>query len=92
MGSGDELLLKVRLTPRADRDELRLLKDGTIAARVVAPPVDGKANARLCRLLAKALGVPVSAVEIARGTHARDKTLRVHGIDADHVRTRLQSG
>ena len=53
-----------------------------LVARVAAPPVDGKANAALCKLLAGAAGVPPSRVSVVRGQTSRDKTVRFAGIDA----------
>ena len=76
--------LRVRLTPRAHRDEVTGVRDGLVLARVRAPPVDGRANAALEKLLAKALGVPPSRVEVVRGQGAREKVVRVDGVaDAD---------
>lgn len=57
--------------------------------RVTAPPVDGKANAALCRLIAKRAGVPPSNVTVARGQTARDKVLEVDGIAARELRAAL---
>lgn len=53
-----------------------------LVARVAAPPVDGKANIALCKLLAGAAGVPPSRVSVVRGQTSRDKTVRFAGIDA----------
>ena len=80
--------LRVRLTPRAHRDEVTGVRDGLVLARVRAPPVDGRANAALERLLAKALGLPPSRVEVVRGRSAREKVVRVDGLaDADALAT-----
>lgn len=61
------------------------LEGDTLKVRVAAPPVKGKANRALVKLLAKALGVSSSQVEIIRGHKARRKTVQVRGIDADAV-------
>ena len=61
------------------------LEGDTLKVRVAAPPVKGKANRALVKLLAKALGVSSSQVEIVRGHKARRKTVQVRGIDADAV-------
>lgn len=84
--------LRVRLTPRGGRDEVRLLDDGSLAVRVAAPPVEGRANDALCKVVAKALGVAPSRVRIVRGARSREKTLSVEGIDAADVRARLAPG
>ena len=57
--------------------------------RVTAPPVDGKANDALCRLVAKAAGVPPSRVSVVRGRSARDKVVRVEGVEIDALRAAL---
>lgn len=82
--------LRVRLTPRADRDAVSGVgDDGVVGVRVTAPPVDGKANAALCKVLAKRLGVPPSRVEVVKGHTARDKTVRVMGLDDAEAHERL---
>jgi hypothetical protein len=73
--------ISVRLQPRASRSELREVRDGVLIARVTAPPVDGKANAALCRLIARAAGVAPSRVAVVRGASARDKVVQVEGMD-----------
>jgi uncharacterized protein (TIGR00251 family) len=81
--------LRVRLTPRADRAAIAGARDGVLQVRVTAPPVDGQANAALCRLLAKALGVAPSRVSVVRGTSARDKLVRVDGVETADAHERL---
>lgn len=74
------VVLDVRVIPRAARDELAGVRDGRLLVRVSAPPVDGKANAAVCALLAKAAGVPKGAVTVVRGESARDKRVRIEGV------------
>jgi uncharacterized protein len=83
--------LAIRVQPRAKRTEIAGERGGTVVIRVAAPPVDGKANDAVRRLIAQLLGVPRSAVEIVRGESARDKLVRIEGLSADEVRTRLLS-
>ena len=76
-----EARIEVRLRPRGHRDELIGLEDGVLQARVTAPPVDGKANRALCRLVAKEVGVAPSRVSVVRGEKPRQKLLLIEGID-----------
>ena len=73
--------IEVRVVPRAKRNEIGGERDGRLLVRVAAPPVEGRANAAVVKLLSKALGVPRSAVTIARGETSRDKTISVEGVD-----------
>lgn len=84
-------LLRVRLTPRAARTEITGWRDDVLLARVTAPPVQGRANEALIRLLAAALAVPPSRLEVVAGAASRDKTLRVLGLSQEEVRARLST-
>lgn len=81
--------IAVRLQPRARANEIVGERDGVLMARVTAPPVDGRANEALCRLIAKRARVGVQRVSIVRGAGAREKVVRVEGIDAGELRTAL---
>lgn len=82
---GGAALFKVRVQPRAAKNELAGLYDGALRIRVTAPPVEGKANEACCALLAKILNVPKSGVEIASGQTGRNKLVRVTGVTAEEV-------
>ena len=83
--------LSVRLTPRSSRDAITGWRDGVLQARVTAPPVDGRANAALIRLLADALGVPAGSLTIVTGATARQKTVDVDDLDEAELRRRLSA-
>jgi len=81
--------IEVRLRPRGSSDELAAMRDGVLQAKVTAPPVDGKANKALCKLIAKRVGVAPSRVSVVRGEKSRDKVVRVEGVDAERLRAAL---
>lgn len=81
----------IRVTPRSSRDEIVGLDDGVLHVRVTAPPDDGKANAAVCRVVAGALGVPKSAVGIARGATSRHKMLSVDGMATEAAEAALRA-
>jgi uncharacterized protein YggU (UPF0235/DUF167 family) len=81
--------LPVRVQPRARRSEIAGERAGAVLVRVAAPPVDGKANAAVCALVAQCAGVPKSAVSVLRGAGARDKILEVRGLDGPALRRAL---
>jgi hypothetical protein len=78
------IALTVRLTPKGGRnaiDGIDVLSDGraVLKARVAAPPSEGEANEALCRLIAKAMGVPPRDVAVVAGASARIKRLTIAG-------------
>lgn len=86
-----EARIEVRLRPRGHADELLGLENGVLQARVSAPPVDGKANKALCRLVARRVGLPPSRVSVVRGEKSRQKLLLVEGIGEAELKARLGS-
>lgn len=81
--------IAVRLTPRAAADAIVPGADGKLAVRVTAPPVEGRANEALCRLIAKRAGVPRSRVAVVRGEKSREKVVRIEAADPAAVRASL---
>jgi hypothetical protein len=86
---GDATLVRVRVQPRARRDEIVGERGGALLVRVAAPPVEGRANAALCKLVARAAGVPASRAAVVRGGSGRDKVVRLEGLAAAEVAARL---
>jgi uncharacterized protein len=87
--AGASAEIVVRLTPRARANEIAGERAGVVLARVTAPPVDGRANEALCRLIAKRAGVGVRSVSIVRGHGSREKLVRVEGVGSRELRRAL---
>jgi uncharacterized protein YggU (UPF0235/DUF167 family) len=84
---GTDLLLSVRLTPKAAHDridgaEVRADGRAVLKARVRAVPEAGKANEALLQLLARSLDLPARALSLASGSTGRVKTIRIAGAPA----------
>jgi uncharacterized protein len=80
-----EVLLDVRVSPRAGRDALAGVSAGVLRVRLAAPPIEGRANEALCRFLARTLNLPVSAVRIVSGERSRSKRVAIRGASAERV-------
>lgn len=72
----EERRLAVRVTPGARVEALEIV-DGRLLAKVRAKPEDGKANAAVQDLLASALGIAATRVQMLRGATSREKLFRV---------------
>lgn len=83
--------VSVRLRPRGRGDALLGFADGVLGARVSAPPVDGRANRALCKLIAAQVGVAPSRVSVVQGAKSRDKVVEVESMDAAELTRRLAS-
>jgi hypothetical protein len=76
---GADLVLELRVQPRASRSEIAGCHGERLRVRLQAPPVDGKANAALVEFLAATFGVPRARVTIEHGHAGRDKRVRIAG-------------
>jgi hypothetical protein len=77
--------LSVRIQPRASKNEVVTMENGGLKIRLTSPPVDGAANEALIRFLAETLSVAKSQVEIISGHTAREKRIRISGVNEDDV-------
>jgi len=87
--TAEGVTLRVRVQPRASREALGGEREGALVVRLTAPPVEGRANEALARLLGRALGVPPSAVRVVHGASGREKRVAVAGLSAAAVLERL---
>lgn len=85
----DGVELAVHVRPGASSAGIAGLHGEAVCVRVRARPVDGQANRELLDVLAAALGLRPSALEVRRGTRGRDKRVMARGLTAAEVVTRL---
>jgi len=81
--------IELAVTPRAAADRVGPIRDGVLRVRVTRPPSDGEANRAVLRLVARAIGMPVSRLTLVAGERARRKRVTVEGIDAAELGRRL---
>ncbi len=85
-------IIAVKVVPRASQSRVEGWQGDVLKVRLTAPPVEGKANAALVALLAKALGVRAGNVDIIGGETARTKRVRITGLSAADITARLGTG
>ena len=86
----DGIWLSIKLQPRASANEIGEPLGNELRIKVTAPPVDSAANEALIRLLADTLDCPRNRVELVRGQTSRHKVVKLHGLTADEVLSRLR--
>lgn len=74
---GKDLLVRIRLQPRASADEIVGIQGGALKVRITSPPVEGKANEHLIRYLADVFGVARSHIRLVSGATGRNKRLLI---------------
>ncbi len=73
--------IQVKVKPNARESSLQQLEDGTWLAQLKSAPIEGKANAELCALVAKQFAVAKSKVVVKSGAAGRIKLVDI-AIDA----------
>ena len=89
---GADLLLRLRVQPRASHEGFDGLHGDRLRLRVSSPPVDDAANARVVTLLSELLSLPRASFQIVRGGHAREKDVLVRDAGARAAEIALKSG
>ena len=75
----------VRITPRSAVERVDGVVDGVLKVRVMAPAVEGAANAALIRIIADELDVARRDVRIVAGATSRQKLVVVDGVDPEAI-------
>ena len=80
--SAQGLSFAVKVLPRASRNSVAGIEGEFLKIRLMAPPVDGKANQVLIEFLSKWLAVPQSRVHIQAGLLSRRKVVLVENYES----------
>jgi len=76
---------RIKVLPRASKNEIKGLHNNALRVRLTSPPVDGAANKECINFLAKKLKVPKNKVSIISGEAAREKIISGRGIKKKDV-------
>jgi len=85
------MTVKVKVQPRAAKNEICGIMEDALRLRLTSPPVDGEANAACAAFLAHFVGVAKSKVTILHGHTSRSKTLKIDGISKAQFLDRLKT-
>ena len=82
--------VEVIVKPGAKAPGIVVGVDGSIVVRVREQAVEGRANEAVRRAVARAVGVPPSAVTLVRGTTGRRKLFEIEGLTTTAARMLLR--
>lgn len=77
--------IRVKAVPGAKREQIAGVLGDRLKIKVSAPPEGGKANAAICALIAKTLGVKAGAVSVVSGMTNPEKVVRVEEVSLDEA-------
>ncbi len=88
---GNAVTFWLRVKPRSSRERLSL--DASIEPRleIHAAPTEGQANQACIEFLARALGLPKSAVSIVTGEKSKRKLIRIDTANPQEIAARLRA-
>ena len=79
------VVFSVRVQPRASRNEVVGVIEGSLKLRIQAPAMENRANEAVVEYLATLLKTPKSAVRILGGEHSRVKRVEIRGVQPRDV-------
>lgn len=83
------VLLPVHAQPNARQDGIVGIHDGRLKVAVTQAPEKGKANKQFIRVIATALGLKRSQIELVKGQTSSTKTFAVSGISQAELQSRI---
>ena len=87
--SPEGVTLKLKVKPKARQSAVLGVRGDALLISVTAVPEKGKANQACIALLAQALRISKSAIEIISGETHSEKIIRVRGLTITQIRERL---
>ncbi|WP_083436807.1 DUF167 domain-containing protein [Thermincola ferriacetica] len=85
----DGITFKIKVQPKASKNELKGVQGDSLKVKLTAPPVEGAANEACIRFFAELFSVAKSQVEIITGHTSRTKLLKVKGLTKEEAEKRL---
>lgn len=81
--------LWLRVEPRSSADKIAGPHNGALKIKITSPPLDGKANQHVIKMLAGILRVSRRQIEIISGTASKNKHILIKDVNAVTVQNRL---
>lgn len=79
--AGNNMQKRVKVKPNSKRQNVEEVADDSLIVHLKSPPVEGKANEELIKLLAAKFDVPKSSIRIKSGLSSRQKLIEFDTIE-----------
>jgi len=89
--TGQGLAFSVYVQPRSSKAAIVGCHDNALKIKLTAPPVGGAANKQCIQILAKALGLPKSAMAITGGRTSRLKQISITSLQGGFTPSEIKS-
>ena len=86
---GDDVRLWIKAVPGASRDQVAGIVGERLKVRISAAPEGGKANAAICKVIARTFGVKSRQVSLESGATNPEKIVRISGVTAEEAAVKL---
>ena len=83
------MLIDVRVQPKSAQNAIVGLHDGALKIKLNAPPVEGKANKAVIKVLEKSLKLAKGSVSIESGFTSCNKIVEINNYDEDIINQQL---
>jgi uncharacterized protein len=70
--------IQVKVKPNSKEQKIEELEDGNLIIRLKSPPINGKANQELIKLLAEKYQVSKSQITIKSGLSSKNKLIEIN--------------
>jgi len=70
--------IQVKVKPNSKEQKIEELEDGNLIIRLKSPPINGKANQELIKLLAQKYQVSKSQITIKSGLSSKNKLIEIN--------------
>ena len=82
----DGLIVRIKIVPNSSKNEF-IWENDYLKIKIMAPPIENRANKALIELLSKALKIAKSNIKILKGELNKEKTLLISGINEEKFKT-----
>ena len=82
--------IRFLVLPRSSQSKITGFHNDAVKVKLNKPPIDSRANAECCKVVAKYFGVSKTQVSVLHGITSRQKTILVQGVSVSKIIEKLK--